>query len=145
MMHSIRLFKALVLLAIFGGFAQRALSQEAGLEPAAGEVMLLKLAAGGSLWGRISGHDAERLSFQRLDNSGIVRMPWKQIEPGQSGQLLEECQMRARELVHRRELDDGLDLALIQQKPLEDAMNLVVVFDQARLFFRREFKDHTQS
>jgi len=79
-------------------------------------VMLLKLANGGSLWGRIAGHDSERVSFQRLDNGGLVRMPWKQLDPGQSGELLERfgyVDHSGDELTveaDRLELDDGMEI-----------------------------------
>ena len=69
-------------LAVLLGLACPVQAQEQEPKPA-NEVMLLKLADGGSLWGSIFAHDSERLAFQRLDNGGIVRMPWKQLEPGQ--------------------------------------------------------------
>ena len=90
-MHPIRLISSAVVLALFGSLAASAFAQEPEPDAApSSEVMLLKLADGSSLWGRIFGHDSERLSFQRLDNGGIVRMPWKQIEPAQSGEMLED-------------------------------------------------------
>ncbi len=102
-------------LAVLLGLACPVQAQEQEPKPA-NEVMLLKLADGGSLWGSIFAHDSERLAFQRLDNGGIVRMPWKQLEPGQSGQLLEtfgyvdhsgdELTVEADRLV----LDDGTEI-----------------------------------
>lgn len=92
-------------------------AQEADAEPGATQpVVLLKLADGRSLWGRIAGHDSERVSFQRLDNGGIVRMPWKQLEPGQSGELLERfgyVDHSSEQLTveaDRLELDDGTEI-----------------------------------
>jgi len=87
-----------------------------GPEGPAGAVVLLKLSDGGALWGRISGHDSERLAFQRLDNGGIVRLPWKQLDPDQAGQLLEEfgyVDHSGDELfvdAERLQLDDGTEV-----------------------------------
>lgn len=85
--------------------------------PLSGEpVILLKFADGGALWGRIAGHDSERIAFQRLDNGGVARVPWRQLEPTQSAELLEtfgyvdhsgdELTLEA----DRLELDDGTQL-----------------------------------
>jgi tetratricopeptide (TPR) repeat protein len=58
-------------------------------EAAATEIMMLRLYDGSILWGSIAGHDAELLHFTRLDNGGLVRMPWSRLDPPLSDELLE--------------------------------------------------------
>ena len=90
--------------------------QDDAAASAASSVMLLKLADGAALWGRIAGHDSERLAFQRIDNGGIVRLPWKQLDPAQSGELLERfgyVDHSGEELTvdaERIQLDDGSEV-----------------------------------
>jgi hypothetical protein len=54
--------------------------------------------------------------FQRLDNGGLVRMPWQQLDPGQSSELLEQfgyVDHSGDELTveaDRFELDDGTEI-----------------------------------
>lgn len=90
-----------------------ALPQEAAApEPAT----LLRLYEGAILWGRIDGHDAESLTFVRLDNGGRVRLPWSRLDPAQAEDLQEafgyidhsqdELMMEADRLV----LDDGTEI-----------------------------------
>ena len=50
---------------------------------------MLRLYEGAILWGRIDGHDAERLTFVRLDNGGRVRLPWTRLDPAQAEELQE--------------------------------------------------------
>ncbi len=116
-MVQLRFLPCGILFALLSAFATPSLAQDGEADAAAiGEVMLLKLADGGSLWGRIFGHDSERLSFQRLDNGGVVRLPWKQLEPTQSGALLEEfgyVDHSGDELTveaDRLQLDDGTEI-----------------------------------
>ena len=35
-------------------------------------------------------HDAQTLHFRRLDNGGLVRVPWSRLDPAQSDELLLE-------------------------------------------------------
>lgn len=116
-MNSIRLIPSAAILALLCTYAMPTPAQESDNEGAAiTEVMLLKLVDGSSLWGRIMSHDSERVSFQLLDSGGIVRLPWKQLEPRQSGQLLEEfgyTDHSGDELTveaDRLELDDGTEI-----------------------------------
>ncbi len=116
-MQPIRFIPCAILSIVLSVFATPCEAQDGENDAGAtGEVMLLKLADGGSLWGRIFGHDSERLSFQRLDNGGIVRMPWKQIDPTQSGAMLEEfgyVDHSGDELTveaDRLQLDDGTEI-----------------------------------
>jgi len=117
MMKPIRSIPAAVVFALSLAFAAPAPAQDSEGETAPiTEVMLLKLVDGSSLWGRITGHDSERVAFQRLDNGGVVRLPWKQLEPKQSGELLEEfgyVDHSGEELtveVDRLMLDDGTEI-----------------------------------
>jgi tetratricopeptide (TPR) repeat protein len=116
-MKLIRRISCALLFALLTPFASAAPVQEGEGESAPiSEVMLLKLVDGSSLWGRIMSHDSERVSFQRLDNGGLVRMPWKQLEPAQSGELLEQfgyVDHSGDELTveaDRIELDDGTEV-----------------------------------
>jgi len=54
------------------------------------DVMMLRLYDGSILWGAIADHDAETLHFRRLDNGGLVRLPWSRLDPPQADELLEE-------------------------------------------------------
>ncbi|HUR26612.1 MAG TPA: hypothetical protein VM509_00380 [Planctomycetota bacterium] len=110
-------FSRAALLAACFAFAPLAVAQEEeGADAPISEVMLLKLSDGSSLWGRIMAHDGERVSFQRIENGGIVRLPWKQLEARQSGELLEAygyVDHSGEELtveVDRLELDDGTEV-----------------------------------
>lgn len=86
--------------------------QAAAPEPAT----MLRLYEGAILWGRIDGHDAQSLSFVRLDNGGRVRLPWTRLDPAQAEELQEaygyidhsgdELMMEADRLV----LDDGTEI-----------------------------------
>lgn len=86
--------------------------QETAPEPAT----MLRLYEGAILWGHIVAHDAQSLSFVRLDNGGRVRLPWTRLDPAQSEELREtfgyidhseaELMMEADRLV----LDDGSEI-----------------------------------
>jgi tetratricopeptide (TPR) repeat protein len=58
--------------------------------PAPEDVILLKLLDSRALWGQIVGHDAERVTFLRLDNGGTVSLPWGLLEPAQAEAFLEQ-------------------------------------------------------
>ena len=61
-------------------------------EPAVGdpaETTLLRLYDGGILWGSIESHDAERVSFRRIDTGGLVRLEWSRLDPVQAEDLLQ--------------------------------------------------------
>ncbi len=55
---------------------------------AALELTMLRLYDGGILWGSVSGHDAQSLHVQRLDNGGFVKLPWARLDPVLAEQLL---------------------------------------------------------
>lgn len=97
--------------------------QDAAPEPAT----MLRLYEGAILWGRIDGHDAESLSFVRLDNGGRVRLPWTRLDPAQAEELQEafgyidhsqdELMLEAQRLV----LDDGSEIiGIITHKSGDD-------------------------
>jgi hypothetical protein len=69
------------------GEAAPAADESAPAIPA--EVMMLRLYDGSILWGGIEDHDAELLHFRRLDNGGLVRIPWSRLDPPQADELLE--------------------------------------------------------
>ncbi len=52
-----------------------------------GEVMMIKLQGGLFQWGMIEDHTAEDLTFRRMDNGGLVVVPWSLVEPVQELQL----------------------------------------------------------
>lgn len=49
--------------------------------------MMMRLRSGQVLLGSIEAHDPERVHFRRLDNGGLVRLPWSLLDPGQEGEL----------------------------------------------------------
>jgi hypothetical protein len=78
------LLRTLVLTLLAGStFAQDA-------APAGAGPQMLKLRSGGILWGSIENHDPELLSFRRLDNGGLVHLPWAGLDPR------EELELRTR-------------------------------------------------
>lgn len=97
--------------------------QESAPEPAT----MLRLYEGAILWGRIDGHDAESLTFLRLDNGGRLRLPWSRLDPVQAEELQEafgyidhsqdELMMEA----HRLVLDDGTEVVgIITHRTTDD-------------------------
>jgi tetratricopeptide (TPR) repeat protein len=91
------------------------------------DVIMLQLFDGRVLWGRISGHDAERLTFQRLDTGGTAQLPWSLLDPDQAGEYLErfgyvdhsgdELMVEADRIV----LDDGQEIIgkIVNRTPRE--------------------------
>jgi hypothetical protein len=77
-----------ILIALLGALVLVCAASAQTGEPA-GDLVMLRLADGSFLWGRIASHDAERVSFERLDNGGTVRVPWTRLDPVQSGELQE--------------------------------------------------------
>jgi len=51
---------------------------------AAGEVQMIRLHTGAFLWATVEDHSAEALTFRRLDNGGLVHLPWSMLEETQS-------------------------------------------------------------
>lgn len=71
--------------------AQQAAGQPATEQaPAVRDVSMLQLFDGAILWGSIVGHDAQTLHVERLDNGGRLRLPWTQLSPALSEQLLDQ-------------------------------------------------------
>jgi hypothetical protein len=78
--------------------------------------VMLHLSDGGTLWGEIVEHDPATLSFRRLDNGGLVKLPWSILDAAQSDTLREtygyvdhtqeELTIEADRLV----LDDGTEV-----------------------------------
>ncbi|MCE9593065.1 MAG: hypothetical protein K8S98_02630 [Planctomycetes bacterium] len=77
---------------------------------------MLHLADGATLWGEIVSHDPGALAFRRLDNGGLVKLPWSSLDVAQSETLREtygyvdhtedELMIEADRLV----LDDGSEV-----------------------------------
>ena len=57
-------------------FAQATAQAEEAAAPT-----MLRLRSGDVLWGQIAEHDPDGLRFQRLDTSGVVRLPWSYLDP----------------------------------------------------------------
>jgi hypothetical protein len=53
----------------------------------ASEVIMIKLQGGLFQWGMIEDHTPEELSFRRMDNGGLVVVPWTLVEPAQELEL----------------------------------------------------------
>ncbi len=51
------------------------------------QTSMLKLRDGRILWGSVTSHDAELVTFERLDTGGVVRLPWDFIDPDVSRQM----------------------------------------------------------
>ena len=82
---------ALACLALGPAAAQEADPEAAPEEPtAAATTTMLRMLDGGILWGGIEEHTAEGLLFRRLDNGGLVRLPWRLLDPA----LSEDLQLR---------------------------------------------------
>lgn len=123
--------------------AAPALSRAAA-QDAAAALTLLHLADGGTLWGEIVTHDPSALSFRRLDNGGLVKLPWSLLDGAQSEALREtygyvdhtqeELLIEADRLV----LDDGSEVigkivARTETALLVKTATLVVPVPKARL------------
>lgn len=51
------------------------------------EVLMLELRDGSFRFGTIQSHDPDGISFTRLDNGGVARIPWEMLDPRQSDEL----------------------------------------------------------
>ena len=78
------LARTLFPLLALGAFAPPSAAQEGAQAPA---VVMLKLRDGSLAWGRIEEHDPEQLTFRRMDNGGLARVPWSLLDPGQEREL----------------------------------------------------------
>lgn len=86
------------------------------LAAAEAEVTMLRFYDGSILWGSIADHDAETVHLRRLDNGGLVRVPWSRLDPVLADELLtrfgyvdlsgDEVMVEADRLV----LDDGTEI-----------------------------------
>ena len=68
--------------AIEEGSEPDAASAELQLPP-----MMLRLRTGGILWGSIVEHTPEWFRFRRVDNGGVVRLPWARLDPAEEENL----------------------------------------------------------
>ena len=71
---------ALVALAFVAGAAR-------AQDGAAATTTMLRLRSGGILWGTIDAHDPDGISFRRLTNDGVVRLPWSRLDPNEEAGL----------------------------------------------------------
>jgi len=78
---------ALALSLVAGSASAQAADPAAGSSPAAGDVLMLKLKSGAFQWASIEEHTEQGLSFRRIDNGGIVTLPWTMVEPRQELEL----------------------------------------------------------
>lgn len=76
---------ALVAATLLLGVPLGARQQEPGAQAAA--PMMLKLKSGNILWGSIESHEPEAIEFRRLDNQGLVKMPWALLDPDEEREL----------------------------------------------------------
>ncbi|MCK6447997.1 MAG: hypothetical protein L6Q99_16510 [Planctomycetes bacterium] len=74
---------------VLGAFVLVFASASAFARQEAPSAMLLCLADGGTLWGEIVSHDPATLSFRRLDNGGVVKLPWSVLDTAQAETLRE--------------------------------------------------------
>ncbi|MCC6408275.1 MAG: hypothetical protein IT453_14015 [Planctomycetes bacterium] len=96
--------------------ASPAVAVSSGVAEDSPALTLLHLTDGGTLWGEIVAHDPSALSFRRLDNGGVVKLPWSVLDVAQSETLREtygyvdhtqeELMLEADRLV----LDDGTEV-----------------------------------
>ena len=115
-MKTIRHLLGAVVLACVPALAAQEAAEESALAAIPNEVSMLRFQDGSILWGQITGHDSERVTFQRLDTGGTARIPWARLDPVQSNELLErfgyvddsgeELMIEADRLV----LDDGSEI-----------------------------------
>src|SRR5262245_43746309 len=60
----------------------------AGQEPApSAETVMLRMRDGGILWGSYEAHDPTGISFRRLDNGGLVRLPYGLLDAAVAREL----------------------------------------------------------
>ena len=61
---------------------------DASAVPLEGEpTRMLRLATGDILWGSIAAHDPDGLSFHRVDNDGVLALPWAVLDPAEAEEL----------------------------------------------------------
>ncbi len=77
------------LISVLPAFAQQDSERSADQAASPREVSMLHLFDGAILWGAIVGHDAQTLHVERLDTGGRLRLPWTQLSPALSEQLLD--------------------------------------------------------
>lgn len=58
--------------------------------PDDGTPLMLRFPDGSLLWGSVQGHTPEHLEFRRLDNGGLVRVPWGRVDPEQADRLMRQ-------------------------------------------------------
>lgn len=93
-------------------------------------VMQFQLRGGAFQWGTLRSHDPEGLTFVRLDNGGIVRLPWTALDPRQERELRVEfgyVDLAGDEVMitaDRLELTDGTELIGIIVDRTADAILL---------------------
>ena len=46
-------------------------------------VTMMRMRDGSIEWGRVRGHDTEGITFERLENGGVVRLGWKLLDAEQ--------------------------------------------------------------
>lgn len=84
-----RLGRSLMAASLLGVTALVSSAQASGAHAAAsqdsgGEVEMIRFRSGTFQWGMVEDHSPENVSFKRLDNGGLVTVPWSMIEEAQS-------------------------------------------------------------
>jgi hypothetical protein len=107
--------------------AGAASAQDAAV-PAPEDVLMVRLKTGAFQWASIEEHTEDALSFRRLDNGGLVTVPWSMVEPRQELELRtrfgyvdltgEEIMLQAEQL----SLADGREVVGLKQGETDDAI-----------------------
>ena len=90
------------------------------------DVLMVKLKSGGFQWATLEDHSEQALSFRRIDNGGLVSVPWTMLEPTQELELRtrfgyvdltgEEIMIQAEKLI----LADGREVIGLKQGETDD-------------------------
>lgn len=73
-------------LSLFAGTAA-AQAADPGADAASEEVLMVKLKTGSFQWATLEDHSEQALTFRRIDNGGVVSVPWSMVEPQQELEL----------------------------------------------------------
>jgi len=104
----------------------------AATAPQESETIMLELRSGDILWGQVVGHSPEHLRFQRLENGGVVQLPWSFLDPERD---------RAMRLAYGYIEAEGEELLVPAERfPVvdgEDVVGIVVGRDEEVIWIKR--------